>query len=328
MTATAGRSPDGSASVDSADASSGKRRGNLLGLVAVLLWGAWAPLMVAGGAMPPFLFLAIAFTGGTAVMLARRVILRRGFADLFATPVATLALGFFGLWGSNALFAIALRTGAAPVSATIVAHTWPVWMVLVVLALGIARGTRWDVLALLFGLAGVTAVAIRDGSFELHLGLMVSFGGAWLWAMYSGARTRVPAGPPDALTVFAATAAIASWMLHVLLGEPFSPAPVDVAIALAVGMLPMGVANALWDIAVRRGDPVLLAGVSFLEPIAGTGIILIMLAEPPRPMDALGLGLVLAGVAFGTLGERARRERLGKAGIAPIKPPAGPAPRD
>ena len=73
---------------------------------------------------------------------------------------------------------------------------------------------------------------------------------------------------------------------------------------------------------------VLLAGVSFLEPIIGTGISLVMLAELPRPMDVLGLVLVLAGVAAGTLGERRRRERIRKAGIAPIKPPAGPAPRD
>jgi drug/metabolite transporter (DMT)-like permease len=312
MTATDDTAPDAGA----------RRRGNLFGLTAVLLWGSWAPLMVAGGAMPPFLFLAIAFSGGAGVMLLRRAILRRGFADLFATPWPTLALGFAGLWGSNALFALSLRAGAAPVAATIVTHTWPVWMVVVVLALRIARGTLWDMLALMLGFAGVVAVAVRDGSFELHIGLVMALVASWLWATYSGARTKVPAGPPDALTVFATTAAVASWLCHFALGESFDAAPVDIAVALAVGILPMGIANAFWDVAVRRGDPVLLAGISFIEPVIATGLILLMLAQLPRLLDMVGLVLVLGGVALGTLGERRRR-----AGAAPIKPPIGPAPR-
>ncbi|MEX0808898.1 MAG: EamA family transporter [Dongiaceae bacterium] len=302
-----------------------KRRGNFLGLFAILLWSVWAPLMVAGGAMPPFLFIAIAFSSASAVMLLRRVILRRGFSDLLRIPLATLALGFAGLWGSNVAFSVALRLGAEPVSATIVSHTWPVMMVAVVLALRISRGTIWDLFALVFGFAGLVSVATSEGGFTFHVGLALALLSGFLWAFYSGARTRVPPGPPDALTAFAVTAAIASWIGHFALGEPFAAVPHDVLVAVAVGVLPMGIANALWDLSMRRGDPVTIAALSFLEPIAATAIILVMLTQWPNPGDVVGLALVLTGVALSTIGQKRRRDAAGRP-AAPLKPPVGPAP--
>lgn len=304
------------------------RRGNLLGLAAILMWACWAPLMVAGGAMPPFLLLAIAFTSASAVMLLRGFILKRGFA-FRRTPPLTLLLGFAGLWGSNAMFLMALEAGAAPVPVTIVAHTWPVWMALIVLIAGVARGTIWDLFAFALGFAGVLTVATRDGSFEFHIGLGIALFGALLWSLYSGLRTRVPAGPPDAMTAFAIVAAAVSWLLHFALGESSSVAPIDLAIAIAVGALPMGFANSLWDIAVRHGDPVRIAGMSFIEPVFATGFVLLLLAQTPRTMDVLGLALVLAGLAFGTISERVRRSRGGGGGRPlVIKPPTGPTPEE
>ncbi len=321
MTSGAGGAPD------QAGHYAAKRRGNLLGLTAILLWSSWAPLMVAADAMPAFLLLAIAFSGASFVMLARRAVLRLGFADLLRTPLSTLALGFVGLWGSNAAFLLALDAGVAPVAATIVTHTWPVWMAIIVLMLRIARGTIWDLFAFAFGFAGVVAIASREGQFEFHLGLGIGLFGSFLWAFYSAARTRVPPGPPDALTAYAIVAAIASWLCHLVLGEPFAARPLDIVLALAVGMLPMGIGNALWDVAVRHGDPVRLAGMSFIEPVCATGLILLMLAQAPRPMDVLGLALVLGGLALGAVSERVRRSRGGGGRPTVIKPPTGPAVR-
>jgi drug/metabolite transporter (DMT)-like permease len=314
MSSIAAESPDPAA----------KRRGNFLGLFAILLWSVWAPLMVAGDAMPAFLFLAVAFSAASVILLSRRVVLRRGIADLWRIPRSTLALGFVGLWGSNVIFGFALRLGAEPVGATIVAHTWPIMMVVVVLALGIARGTIWDAFALAFGFAGIVAVAIRDGAFTFHIGLALALVSGFLWAFYSGARTRVPPGPPDALTAFAIVAALASWLCHLAVGEPFAADPRDVLVAIAVGALPMGIANALWDIAMRRGDPVTIAALSFLEPVVATAIILVMLTQAPKPTDILGLALVLAGVGLSTLGQKLRRDTAGRI-KTPLKPPVGPA---
>jgi drug/metabolite transporter (DMT)-like permease len=321
LTAGSGGAPD------HAGHHAARRRGNLFGLIAILMWSSWAPIMVSADAMPGFLLLAIAFSGASVIMLARRAVLRLGFADLLRTPLSTLALGFAGLWGSNTMFVLALDAGAAPVAATIVTHTWPIWMALIVLALGIARGTIWDLFAFALGFAGVVAIATREGQFEFHVGLAIGLFGSLLWALYSGARTRVPPGPPDALTAFAIVAALASWVCHFALGEPFAARPLDFVLALAVGVLPMGIANALWDVAVRRGDPVRLAGMSFIEPVCATGFILLLLAQAPRAMDVLGLALVLCGLALGAVSERVRRSRGGGGRPIVIKPPTGPAVR-
>jgi drug/metabolite transporter (DMT)-like permease len=86
----------------------------------------------------------------------------------------------------------------------------------------------------------------------------------------------------------------------------------------------MGIANALWDIAMRRGDPVTIAALSFLEPVVATAIILVMLTQAPKPTDILGLALVLAGVGLSTLGQKLRRDTAGRI-KTPLKPPVGPA---
>jgi hypothetical protein len=96
-------------------------------------------------------------------MLLRRAVLRRGFTPSLRTPKLTLALGFSGLWGSNAAFLMAIEAGAAPVPVTIVAHTWPVWMVMIVLIARIARGTIWDLFARP-GFAGVIGPRARARS--------------------------------------------------------------------------------------------------------------------------------------------------------------------
>ena len=181
----------------------------------------------------------------------------------------------------------------------------------------------WDLFAFGLGFAGVIAVATREGSFEFHYGLGIALIGACLWALYSGLRTRVPAGPPDALTAFAVVSALVSWVLHFTISDPIDVAPRDFAIAIAVGALPMGIANAFWDIAVRRGDPVLIAGMSFFEPVCATALVLLLLAQAPQPTDVLALALVLAGLSFGAISERVRRNRGGRTAV--IKPPTGPA---
>ena len=277
------------------------------GLVAVVLWSSYAALMVAMREVPAFLLLAIAFSSASLVMLARRLVLGMGFRDLVAIPRATLALGVMGLFGTNALFALALRTGVDTVSATIINYSWPVLMVLVVHALRIARPTPWDGLALTAGFAGVVVAALKEGTFIPHPGLILSFTSALLWAAYSGARRLVPPGPTDALAAFAVVSAALSWGCHFAFEAPTLPALSDLALIVAVGVVPLGIGNAFWDVAARHADPILLAGLSFLEPIMATWLLLLYLGTALKAADLISLGLVVGGVGLGILGDFRRR---------------------
>jgi drug/metabolite transporter (DMT)-like permease len=295
-----------------------RKRGNLLGFVAILTWSVYPLLIVAGQKAPPFLFLAVAFTVAASFSLLRRGSLAflRGEPPLAAitglireTPRRTLALGCIGLFGSNALFNLALRWGVEPVSATIVMSTWPIMMAGIVLCLGLARATWWDALALGAGFAGILVMSGKEGGFHFEAGLLLAALSGFCWALYSGARRLVPDGPTDALGAYALVSAIASWTLHLALGEPMIFDTQTLIAMLAAGLLPMGIGNVFWDLGTREGDPVLLAGLSFLEPALATFLLLFYLLQWPLAADLAGLALVMIGAGLGVLGERQRRRR-------------------
>jgi drug/metabolite transporter (DMT)-like permease len=76
-----------------------------------------------------------------------------------------------------------------------------------------------------------------------------------------------------------------------------------------VGVLPVGIANLAWDVGARHGDPLLLAGLSFLEPVASTALIALILSQPVRLTDYAAMILVILAVACSILSERLRRKR-------------------
>lgn len=285
------------------------QRATLIGFIATVLWSCYGALVFATDATPPFLAMAIFFTAGAITLLGRRIVLGQGVVDLLRMPLSTLALGFFGLWGNNALYVFAFTSGANPVSVNIVAFSWPLMMVAIVLLLGLARGTWWDAVAMVLGFAGFVAIAWDGDAFAFHPGVLMALAGALLWAIYSSLRRLVPVGVPDAMTAFLILSALVSWGFHLALGEPFETSTDD-ALALAiVGILPVGLANLMWDYGARLGDPVLLAGLCFVEPVLSSALIAYVHGVPIRLTDMAGMLLVLIGIGCSMVSERIRRRR-------------------
>jgi drug/metabolite transporter (DMT)-like permease len=285
------------------------RRATLIGFLATLGWACYGALVVAADMTPPFLALSIFFTAAAVTLLARRLLLGQGIADLFRIPLSTLGLGFFGLFGNNLLFVLAFTSGANPVSVNIVAFSWPVMMAAIVLLTGLARGTWWDGLAILLGSISFLAISYDGSSLSLHPGLLMALLGALLWAAYSALRRVVPMGVPDAMTAFVSLSAVASWIVHAAIGEPFQTSPNDVLALVVIGILPVGLANLMWDHGARLGDPVLLAGLSFVEPFLASSLIAYVHSVPFRPADLAGLAFLLLGIGCSMVSERVRRRR-------------------
>lgn len=285
------------------------QRATLIGFLATLGWSCYGVLVVATDQTPPVLALAIFFTAAAVTLLVRRLILGYGVADLFRMPLSTLALGFFGLFGNNLLFVLAFMSGANPVSVNIVAFSWPVMMTAIVLLVGLARATWWDALAMLLGSIGFAAITYDGTSLSMHPGIIMAAAGALLWALYSALRRVVPVGVPDAMTAFAGLSAIAAWATHFVIGEPLQTSPDDLLALAIVGILPVGLANLMWDYGTRLGDPVLLAGLSFLEPLVASSLVSVFHGVPFRLWDCAGLALILLGIGCSILSERVRRRR-------------------
>lgn len=278
----------------------------MLGVLALSCWSIYGVLVAANSVTPPFLAMAIVFTCATMVLVCLRLVRGQGLAGLFTIPLSTLALGATGLFGSNVLYVVALEAGGSPVAINVASLSWPVFLVVIVSATGILRATWLDGLAMAVGFGGVTLLALQRGPADVDWPVILAVAAALCWAVYSGLRTKVPAGPPDAMTCFVGVSGIACWILTLALEQPQTTMAEVTRLAL-VGLIPVGFANLAWDYGARHGDQLLLAGVSFLEPIASTALIAWILAKPVTMMDGAALALVLVAVLLSLLSERHRR---------------------
>lgn len=123
---------------------------------------------------------------------------------------------------------------------------------------------------------------------------MMALLGAFIWAIYCNVTQRLAQGQNAVVLFFAATTAVL-WIQYVFSNEPaldFSLS--NVTILLLTGVV-MGSGYALWNLAILRGNMLLLATLSYFTPVISTLFSSIILGV------VLGLSF-WQGVAMVTLG--------------------------
>ena len=276
---------------------------NLYAGGAIALWALFASLGVSLKHVPPFLLTGVALLIGS--VLALPFVLRD--RTQWKIPVATLALGVYGLFGFHFLIFIALRHAPA-VEANLVNYLWPLFMV--VLAPLFLHGVQLravHVAAALLGFAGA-AIAILGAAGGTAAGgwswgYLPALGSAFIWASYSLLTKRVPAFPTAAMGLFGLVSGVLSLLCHWAL-EPAATLSAQDALLLAVmGLGPLGAAFFLWDRALKLGDARQIGILSYLTPLGSTA--LLMLVSGRALSWSIGLAAVMI-IGAAVLGTRAR----------------------
>jgi drug/metabolite transporter (DMT)-like permease len=175
------------------------------------------------------------------------------------------------------------------------------------IAVSRVASTSWlDGVAIAVGFAGVLLLATGEGGFSVDWAILPALLGAICWAALSALRTRVPTGPPGVVLHFAFACTLVTWPAALLLEGSTLPPRMELVRLAAVGILPVGLANHLWDIATRHGNPVLLASLSFAEPIMSTALIAWILWQPVTWREGAALLLVLLAVLASVVSQRRR----------------------
>ena len=278
---------------------------SLLALGAIALWGTLAALGVALAHVPPFLLTGLALCVGGLLALPLS-----GFElGRWRVPLPTLALGVGGLFGFHFLLFMALRL-APPVQANLINYLWPLFMVL--LSPLLLPGTRLQavhIAAALLGFAGAALVILGDpaGSEQQNSGwswgYLLALLSALVWASYSLLTRRVPHFPTAAIGGFALLSGLLSLLCHALLEPGVSVSGRDMLLIAALGLGPMGAAFFLWDMALKRGDTRQIGILSYLTPLASTGM-LVLVGDRAFTWNIGLAALMIVGAAL--LGTRAK----------------------
>lgn len=270
-------------------------RATALGSCSILLWALWPALAIAGAGMPPFQLLAVAFACAFALFVGLR--LRRGQSPLglLAAPPLVLAAGLLGVLGANILYILAMRLIPAA-EANLVAYTWPVMIVGFSALLGWQKPTRRRWLGLAVGFAGAAIVIGPTGAAGgASLGYVLALGSGLSWAIYRVGRMRLPGGPADVIGGVCGLAAPVCLAAHLLLEETASVRLIDLAAAAAIGLGPVGGANALWDHGISCGDAGKLAVFAYATPVLATTLLVALGLATPTVALVAGGALVVAG---------------------------------
>ena len=244
----------------------------LLALGAISLWATLAALGLALAHVPPFLLTGLALLVGALPALP--------FIRQWRIPASTLALGVYGLFGFHFLLFIALRNAPA-VEANLVNYLWPLLMVLLapLLLPGMHLHGR-HLVAALAGFAGAAVAILGAGGDAVgtggwHWGYLPALGSAIIWSSYSLLCRRVAHFPTAAVGLFALVSGLLSLVCHWLLEPAVSLGWRDAALIGLIGLGPMGAAFFLWDKALKLGDARQIAVLSYLTPLASTGLLVL-----------------------------------------------------
>lgn len=265
----------------------------LSALGAIALWASLATLGVALSHVPPFLLTGLGLIVGSVPAWPS--------ARQWRVPLATVALGIYGLFGFHFLLFVALRHAPA-VEANLVNYLWP--LLIVVLAPLLLPGMRLraaHVGAALAGFAGA-AVAIAGGrelSGELSWGYLPALGSALVWSTYSLMTRRVAPFPTAAIGLFGLVSGAMSLACHALFEPPASLTVRDWALVVAMGLGPLGGAFFLWDRALKQGDPRTIGILAYLTPLGSTLLLVLATGRALSAWIVAAAALIVGAAVVG-----------------------------
>jgi len=273
-------------------------------LVVCLIWG--LNFSVTKGAFvrfPPLAFTAVRFAIASVLLvpLVRRI---EGDASLPAGALRRLiVLGVVG----NTLYQLGFISGLARTSASnsaLILASMPSLVALLAAGLGFEPARRRVIGGVLVATAGVVLVVLAAGA-GLGQGEMagdlLTLGAVFCWAGYTLGLRDLPPGISPLRVTMVTTVAGAPGLI--LAGAPdlvrMEWGEVGLAgwAALAYAtLLSLVVAYLIWNRSVQLVGPSRTAIYMCITPLIAVVGAAVMLGERPRPLQAVGAGLILAGV--------------------------------
>lgn len=279
----------------------------LLGLA--VCWGYnWVVMKVGLHDAGPVAFAAIRCLGGAIILGFVLLALRRSFK--MVEPWTIVAIGLLQTALAQGLIAMALHGGQAGKSA-VLNYTLPVWVMILGFLFLKERPRLMQWLATLVAFTGVMVMTFLNGKAVSWEPIVFALSASICWGagtIVTQALMRRHAGKIDAL-------ALTFWQLFiggvVLTGLAFivPEAPLHWTTSLILALLynvgpASAVAFLLWFMLQQRIEANVLSLIVLIVPLVGIAAGWLQLGERPSLPDAIGMALILTGIAVMVVSQR------------------------
>jgi drug/metabolite transporter (DMT)-like permease len=281
----------------------------------VLIWGLnWPIMKLVVQAMPPLWFVVTRLTVGAICLFAFLIATGRLARPTRADWPVICSVSIFQMWLFMALTTIGVQFIPAGRSA-IIAYTSPLWVLPAAVWLFGERLTRWKLLGMVLGFAGLVvllnpaSIDWSDGNVLLGNFLLLIGAGMWAIAILHTRRHRWHLSPlqlaPFQMALLIVPACFLAWALE----GPFRADWSWQLIAMLVYNGPLATAFAFWaSVSIQRALPSTTVSLSYLAvPAWGLIASTLWLGEALPASLVLGGVLILLGVAAIAIADTRRR---------------------
>ncbi len=279
----------------------------LLGLA--VCWGYnWVVMKIGLADAGPVAFAAIRCLGGAIILGLVLLALRRSFK--IVEPWTIVVIGLLQTALAQGLIAMALHGGQAGKSA-VLNYTLPVWVMILGFLFLKERPSPTQWLATLVAFTGVMVMTFLNGKAVSWEPIVFALSASICWGagtIVTQALMRRHSGRIDALTLTAWQLFIGGVVLTTLAFiVPEAPLHWTTSLVLAL-IYNVGPASAvaflLWFMLQQRIEANVLSLIVLIVPLVGIAAGWLQLGERPTGPDAIGMALILTGIAVMVVSQR------------------------
>lgn len=268
----------------------------LLTTIAIALWGSLASLAVHLNNVPPFFILAVSLTTGGCLSLAK-------WRHWQFKPMLII-IGVLGIFGYHFFLFMALRLAPA-VSANLINYLWPIFILLFTpLFFKEFNLSLLNVIGAIISFVGVVILISGDfsaWSMDYTSGYIFAFLAALTWSLYSLLTKKITTFTSATVGLFCLISGGLSLIAHIGLEESVSPLFVEYLLMVLLGVGPLGAAFYCWDSAIKKGDPRVIATLSYFTPLISTLLLMLTSGQQFTTNMLTSLCLIIGGALVANL---------------------------
>lgn len=280
------------------------QKGNIAGIVAILLWSTLALFTVFTNRIPPFQLTFIAFSVAFIIGLLLWIKEGSGIMVHLKLPWKVWFVGIYGLFGYHFFYFLALKS--APVlEANLINYLWPLLIVLLSAWLPNEKLRWFHIVGALLGFLGAL-VLIGFGkeiafSSQYTQGYMYALMCAFIWGSYSVLSRYFGSIPTLSVGGFCGASALLSIVAHLLFEQTYLPTLAELLAAIGLGLGPVGVAFFVWDYGMKQGDIKFIGSLSYATPLLSTLMLVLFGRSSPNSAIWLACSLIVLGSIVSSL---------------------------
>jgi len=194
--------------------------------------------------------------------------------------------------------------GRQAIEVSMINYLWPCFTLLFALWFNRQRPRWWLWPGLLLALGGVGWIISGDGGWSFGqmwrniqlnpLSYGLAFAGAVIWALYCNLTRKLAQGH-NGVTLFFILTALVLWLSYGLSPQAAMQINGRLSLELLLAGLAMGSAYACWNLAILRGNIMLLACASYFTPVLSTFFAALLLDIELTRLFWQGVAMVTAG---------------------------------